>query len=516
MSALHPLLAKQLERARDVNGVINLNRMWALISETYAEADSDRRRTDHAIRMMIEDLDHRAEHDAMTGLANRVRFSTQLQKAMGAANDPKRAAVLFLDLDRFKEVNDTMGHFAGDELLRIVARRLKDVVGDKGLCARLGGDEFAVVQWDAPDPTAAADLAMTIIDALSQPCRIDDVNVAIGVSVGIALTPDHGRSINDLQRRADMALYRAKQGRRSSFCFFEQEMDDALSSRKALETDMRNALARNQFQLYFQPIVEADTKQVRAYEALIRWIDPVRGFVPPCDFIPLAEANGLIVPIGEWVIRNALAQARRFPEHISVAINISPVQLRAENLVDVFKGALEATGVAPQRVELEITETVLLEDDRRVMAQLAALRALGLRFALDDFGSGYSSLSYLQKFHFDTIKIDRSFCSSVNSNPTNAALVRAMAALGRDLGIDVVAEGVEDSQQSNTLVAEGCGYLQGYHYGRPAAPDAIEGLGDMAVEQMKELLRRMQQASADLERRSGRERREGPRALRTG
>ena len=510
MTSLHPLLAKQIARARRDGVEMNLDEIWASVSETYREADIDRRRTDHTIRMMMEDLDHRAEHDAMTGLANRARFTAQLQKAIGAGGQTRRVAVLFLDLDRFKEINDTMGHFAGDELLRIVARRLRQTVGDRGLSARLGGDEFAVVQWGEPDFSDAAELAMSIIDHLSQPCLIEDKTVSVGVSVGIALSPDHGRSLNDLQRRADMALYRAKQSRRSIFCFFEQEMDEALVSRKALELDLRNALAANQFQLYFQPIVAADTKQVRAYEALIRWLDPVRGFVPPDQFIPLAESNGLIIPIGEWVIRNACLQARRFPDHVSVAINISPVQLRADNLIDVFRGALETTGLDPSRLEIEITESVLIEEDPRTLQRLEALRALGLRFALDDFGTGYSSLSYLQKFHFDKIKIDRSFCSSVNTNPTNAALVRAVAALGRDLGIDVVAEGVEDIHQSRKLVAEGCGYLQGYHYGRPAAPDAIDGLDEMALEQMKELLRLMQQASARLERRGGDRRQGGP------
>ena len=502
MTDLHPILRKQMDRARGRDGVIDLVRLAALVSSTYQEADADRRRTDHTIRMMVEELDHRAEHDPMTGLANRARFTAQLQKAIGTQNEPNRAAVLFLDLDRFKEINDTMGHFAGDEVLRTVARRLFKTVGEKGLCARLGGDEFAVVQWQIDDASDAAELARAIIRALSQPMEIEGKTASVGVSVGIALTPDHGRAINDLQRRADMALYRAKQNRCGAFCYFEQDMDEALTNRKALELDLREAIAHNRFQLYFQPIVEAQSHAAHCYEALIRWNDPIRGFISPMEFIPVAESSGLIIPIGEWVIRNACIQARRFPDDVSIAINISPVQLRSDSLVNVFESALAASGVNPARIEVEITESVLLQEDPRTLQMLRRLRGLGLKFALDDFGTGYSSLSYLQKFHFDKIKIDRSFCSSINSNATNAALVRAVATLGHDLGIEVVAEGVETVQESDALVAEGCGYLQGFYYGRPSPPENIMGMAEIAVEHAKDLLRRMHHATEEANTRS--------------
>lgn len=515
MTDLHPMLQKQMARARLSNGGIDMARLAALVSSTYQEADADRRRTEHTIRMMVEELDHRAEHDPMTGLANRDRFTTQLCKAMGTQIDPRRAAVLFLDLDRFKEINDTMGHFAGDEVLRIVARRLFQSVGEKGLCARLGGDEFAVVLWDIDDAAGVSQVARAIIALLSQPMDIDGKTATVGVSVGIALTPDHGRSTNDLQRRADMALYRAKQNRCGEHCFFEQSMDEALINRRTLELDLRSAIANDHFQLHFQPIVEARSLDTRCYEALIRWNDPIRGLISPTEFIPIAEASGLIVPIGEWVIRNACLQAQRFPDDVSIAINISPAQLRSDNLVSVFEGALAATGIDPSRVEVEITESVLLDEDPRNLQTLRRLRALGLRFALDDFGTGHSSLNYLQKFHFDKIKIDRSFCASINRNATNAALVRAVATLGRDLGIEVVAEGVETVQESEALVAEGCGYLQGFYYGRPTAPNNIMGMTEIAIEQARELLRRMHEASEAEEQRK-REKRPSLRLVSTG
>ncbi|MBL8590768.1 MAG: EAL domain-containing protein [Methylobacteriaceae bacterium] len=473
MTGDHPLLARQLRRARGPDGALDIERLLGLVVETYEEYDRERRRTDHSIRMMVEELDHRAEHDALTGLANRARFANALQGAIRDAQGAARAAVLFLDLDRFKEVNDSMGHAAGDELLRAVARRLLGVVGARGVAARLGGDEFAVVQHRIDDPVQAAELAHELVRSLSETYDIEGARVDVGVSVGISILPDHGRAAHDLQRRADMALYRAKQGRLGAFCFFEPEMDEALTSRKALESALREAMASDILQLHLQPIVEAVTGRVASYEALLRWPDPERGYIPPSEFIPIAETTGLIVPIGDWVVRRACEIVALLPGDVGLSINLSPVQLRSDNLVQVFEEALAATGVAPHRLEVEITESALLGNDRRTMRMLDRLRAIGLRFALDDFGTGYSSLSYLQQFRFDTIKIDRSFCASVDADPTNAALVRAVAALGRDLGMAVVAEGVEEQRVSDALIAEGCQFLQGYHYGRPAPPEKL-------------------------------------------
>ena len=492
MNDLHRLLARQIRRARREDGSLDLERLTELVNASYVEADHDRRRTDLSIRMMVEEMDHRAEHDAMTGLANRTRFTAQLQRAMGSDEAPGHVAVMFLDLDLFKEVNDTLGHAAGDDLLREVARRLTAAVGDRGLVARLGGDEFAIILWQAPSREAPAAIARSIVADLSRPFNLDGKQTVIGVSIGIAMTPEHGRNAGDLLRRADMALYRAKQSGRGKFSFFRAEMDAALVNRKTIERDMRGAIMNGGFELHYQPIVNGLTRQTACYEALIRWDHPERGFIAPADFIPIAEATGLIIPIGEWVIEKACLQAQRFPDGVNTAINLSPVQFRSPELVPAFERALHTSGLDPTRMEIEITESVLLQEDAKTHAVLSRLRALGLRFSLDDFGTGHSSLSYLQKFPFDKIKIDRSFCSSVNSNPVNAALVRAVARLGRDLGIEVVAEGVENLQESAALIAEGCGQLQGYYYGHPAPAVSDAGLMESAIALAKETLGRFE------------------------
>ena len=496
MTDLHRLLARQIKRTRRDDGSVDIDRLTALVNESYVEADHDRRRTDLSIRMMVEELDHRAEHDAMTGLANRTRFTSQLQRAMGPDEAPNTVAVMFLDLDMFKEVNDTLGHAAGDDLLREVAVRLTSAVGDHGLVARLGGDEFAIILWHVADRIIPATLARDIVADLSRPFNLDGKLTVIGVSIGIAMTPEHGRNAGDLLRRADMALYRAKQSGRGKFSFFRAEMDAALLNRKSIERDLRDAVAEGGFELHYQPIVDSQTRQTTCFEALIRWDHPERGFIAPSDFIPIAESTGLIIPIGEWVIENACLQAQRFPTGVNTAINLSPVQFRSAGLVSAFERALDISGLDPTRMELEITESVLLQEDAKTQAVLARLRAMGLRFSLDDFGTGHSSLSYLQKFAFDKIKIDRSFCSSVNSNPVNAALVRAVARLGRDLGIEVVAEGVENLQESAALIAEGCGQLQGYYYGRPAPAISSDQIMESAIELAKANQRRFEEVVA--------------------
>ncbi|HRJ69241.1 MAG TPA: EAL domain-containing protein [Beijerinckiaceae bacterium] len=481
MNDLHIQLKRQIARATAPNGVLDIVRLTQMINEAYLEADKERRRTDHSIRQMVSELDHRAQHDVLTNLANRSYFSSWLRQAIGSVTDLARIAVFFLDLDRFKEVNDTLGHPAGDELLRSVAARLSEAVGEKGLVARLGGDEFAVALPLDAGTVTPAELASRIIHWMSEPFLIEGQLTSIGVSIGICLFPDNGSGPTDLLRCADMALYRAKHAGKGTFCFFEDEMSRTARYQKAMEEGLREALERGSFELYFQPIVEAATMRNRTLETLLRWHHPTRGLITPSDFIPVAETTGLIVPIGEWVIRNACLQARAFDPAVSVAINLSPAQLGSENIVRVFEDALSESGVAASRIEIEITETVLMREDIQTRNVLQRLRQIGLRFSLDDFGTGYSSLGYLQKFHFDKIKIDRSFCASVNSNPVNAALVRAIAGLGRDLGIAVVAEGIETAQQSAALAAEGCQYLQGYFHGRPApAMDFVSNLDGAA------------------------------------
>lgn len=491
MSELHRLLQRQVARCRRKDGELDVDRLLSLISESYTESDDDRQRTDHALRMLVEDLNHQAEHDSLTGLANRTRFTDALTGALKTIDETGAVAVMFLDLDRFKEVNDTIGHHAGDELLRHVARRLSECVGGQGTCARLGGDEFAVILDNVTGRLEAAEIGGEIVRVISKPYDLEDGRVCIGTSVGIAIAPEHGRGVSDLLRRADMALYRAKDCRRGAVCFFEPEMDAALVERKAIELRLRTAIAREEFELYYQPVVNAESLQPIGYEALIRWNDPERGMISPAEFIPIAETAGFINQIGEWVIRTACRQASQFPPEACIAINVSPIQLRSDTLIPAVEAALKDTGLDPNRLEVEITETALLQEDERTMSALERLRALGIRLALDDFGTGHTSLSYLQKFHFDKIKIDRSFCSSINSNPVNAALVRAVAKLGRDLGIDVVAEGVETAQESRALAAEGCGFLQGFHHGHPATPSRLAQQDELAIRQAHEALARL-------------------------
>jgi diguanylate cyclase (GGDEF)-like protein len=479
VNPLHSLLQRQLRRSRRADGSIDVDNLVAMVSAAYEESDRDRKRTDRSISQMVEELEHRAEHDILTGLANRSLLANRIRARMSAAPGATPVAVLFIDLDRFKDVNDTMGHPAGDELLRAVAERLVDVVGDDGLVARLGGDEFAVAQWNNAGRDHAGQLAGAIAGRLSEPYALDGKRVSVGASVGIALAPDDGVAPDDLLRCADMALYRVKRTGKGRYVFFAPEMAVALQSRKSIEDGLRAAMDCDGFELHFQPIIEVGTMRRSSYESLLRWRCPTRGLVSPAEFIPIAESSGLIIPIGKWVIRQACAEAMRLPAEASISINLSPTQIESDDLVDTFEKALDSSGLPASRLELEITEHVLLRENSRTSETLQRLRDLGLRLSLDDFGAGHSSLSYLQKFHFDKIKIDRSFCSGVDSNPINAALVRAVAALGRDLGIEVVAEGVESAEESDTLISEGCGYLQGFYYGRPTA--AVDIVADEAL-----------------------------------
>jgi diguanylate cyclase (GGDEF)-like protein len=495
MSELHALLLRQMKRARRVDGSLDQTRLFAAVADTYLQSDRERERTDHAINVLAHELEHRAEHDALTALPNRLRFASTLESAIHDLPEGGDATLILLDLDRFKDVNDTYGHGAGDELLSQVAERLKTVVGARGSAARLGGDEFAVV---APRIGCRADamrLAADIVGALEGHYDLEAGRVRIGCSAGVAMIGEHGSDARDLQRRADMALYSAKQREfGDAWKMFESEMDSALVGRKSLEETMREALEHGHFDLDLQPIVDAVHGKTCGYEALLRWRDPVRGTIPPCDFIPLAESTGLIVPLGEWVIRSACDILARLPEPLTLAINLSPIQLRYARLAHVFEEALADSGACADRLEAEITESVLLDENPDVFESLAALRALGVRLALDDFGAGFSSFSSLQRFRFDKIKIDRAFCVEVDVNPTNAALVRAIASLGRDLSMGVVAEGVEEARQSAELTAQGCTYLQGYHHGRPAPLSTYLSPDDMWTLHLRRALRRMQDA----------------------
>ena len=406
--------------------------------------------------------------DPLTGLPNRTRFHTRLGEARSRLERNREGfAVLAVDLDRFKHVNDTLGHPIGDALLQKVAERLQSAVRPTDTVARLGGDEFAVIQGNVSDVIGAEVLAKRIVDLLGRAYIVEGHLINIGASVGVAIAPADGADPDILLKNADLALYRAKTDGRDTFRFFEPEMDARMQARRSLELDLRKALAMHEFELVYQPQMNLETDQLVGCEALIRWHHPIRGLVSPADFIPLAEEIGLIVPIGEWVIRTACSEAARWPEGLSVAVNLSPAQFKSKKLVQAVASALAASGLAPGRLELEITEGVLLQENEANLATLHALRALGLRISMDDFGTGYSSLSYLRSFPFDKIKIDRSFISGGKANGDSMAIVRAIANLGASFGMTTVAEGVETPEQMNRIRHEGCTDVQGYFISRP-------------------------------------------------
>ncbi len=403
-----------------------------------------------------------AHHDALTDLPNRVLLRERLNEALGNVARGDALAVLCLDLDNFKDINDTLGHPFGDALLKIVAERLRGCIRESDVVARMGGDEFTVVQTDGAQPEAATSLASRLIASLSAPYEIEGQRMRIGTSIGVALAPHDGIDADHLLRSADMALYRAKAEGRGVCRFFELEMNERMQARRRMENDLREALARGEFELHYQPLLSLDTRQIEGVEALLRWNHPMRGRIPPIEFIPVAEEIGMIVPIGEWVLRQACTDAASLPAHIKVAVNLSPVQFKTPNLVTTVFQALSVTGLAPERLELEITESVLLEDTEAALVMLHQLRALGVRIAMDDFGTGYSSLSYLQRFPFDKIKVDKSFVHGLGHTASSTAVLRAVASLGASLSVTTTAEGVETEQQLMAVKAEGIGQIQGY------------------------------------------------------
>jgi diguanylate cyclase (GGDEF)-like protein len=403
-----------------------------------------------------------AHHDALTDLPNRVRFREDMEIALARIGRGAKLAVLCLDLDHFKAVNDTLGHPVGDTLLKQAARRLQDCVRPNDAIARLGGDEFAIVQVAVEQPVGATALAARLIKDLSAPFDLNDQQVVIGASIGIAIAPNDGSDPDQLMKNADMALYRAKEDGRGVYRFFEPEMDARMQFRRRLELDLRKAVAQGELVLYYQPMVVLETECIAGFEALVRWRHPQRGLLLPEEFVPLAEEIGLINPIGAWVLKEACGEAKKWPDNISVSVNLSPVQFKSGTLVLDVVAALGASGLAPQRLELEITETVLLEDTEATVGTLSQLRDLGVRIAMDDFGTGYSSLGYLRKFPFDKIKIDRSFIHDLDDKPDSVAIVRAVAGLSSTLGMATTAEGVETHEQLAKLKAEGCTEVQGF------------------------------------------------------
>ena len=413
-----------------------------------------------------ERISHLAQHDALTDLPNRSAFNAALAERLERAQKASTSfAVLSLDLDRFKDVNDVFGHPVGDMMMRATAERLA-AEADGAFVARIGGDEFMILMPDDARREDVLSLAERLVEAIGKELEVDDYLPHVGLSVGIAVYPDDGPDAATLLANADSALYRAKREGRGRVCFFETEMDRELRDRRLLQHDLRQAMEQNELQIYFQPQARMDGEIV-GFEVLLRWKHPTRGFVPPDQFIPLAEENGLIIQIGEWVLREACREAASWPRPLQVAVNLSPVQFQAGDLERSIHQVLLETGLAPTRLEVEITEGVLIGDFGRAVNLLRRLKALGIRIAMDDFGTGYSSLSYLQSFPFDKIKIDRSFILNLGATPQSAEIVRAVLSLAHALHIPVVAEGVETESQRAFLAGETCEEMQGYLIGRP-------------------------------------------------
>jgi diguanylate cyclase (GGDEF)-like protein len=424
-----------------------------------------------------EQISHMARHDALTNLPNRTLFRERLERALQLAKRGEPLAVLCLDLDHFKEINDSLGHPVGDALLNAVAARLHDCLTDSDTVARLGGDEFAIVQLCGNcEPTAVAALASQIVEIVAAPYDIDGHHLVIGVSIGIAMAPDDGDNPDELLKRADLALYRAKADGRGTYRFFEAGMDARAQARRLMELDLRAALRREEFEVYYQPIFDLASDETAAFEALARWNHPERGLIQPGQFIPIAEETGLIVQLGDWVLRRACREAAGWSKPASVAVNLSPVQFRNPNLAASVKSALVESGLPPHRLELEITESVLLQNSESTRAVLLELREHGVKISLDDFGTGYSSLSYLRSFPFDKIKIDRSFVSELASSDDSMAIIRAVTGLGKSLGMVTTAEGVETAEQLALLRREGCTQAQGYLFSKPRPAPEVERL----------------------------------------
>jgi diguanylate cyclase (GGDEF)-like protein/PAS domain S-box-containing protein len=409
---------------------------------------------------------HLAHHDPLTDLPNRAAFNERLSATLEAASSGgQRFAVMCLDLDRFKDVNDVFGHSSGDALLCAAARRLQ-ANAQGGFLARFGGDEFMMLVDKGSQPATAAAIADRLVAALADDFDIGGQKLRVGLSVGVAIYPTHGADATWLLSNADAALYRAKAEGRGTVRFYESDMDAELRERRTLQRDLQSALARNELVLHYQPQASIDGTVV-GFEALVRWRHPTRGLIAPTTFIPIAEDSGLIIPIGEWVLRTACHEAASWPSALSVAINLSPVQFRHGDLPALVHSTLLATSLAPTRLELEVTESVLIGDFPRALSVLRRLKALGIRIAMDDFGAGYSSLSYLQSFPFDKIKIDRAFIANLERNPQSSAIVRAVINLGRGLDLPVIAEGVETEDQRSFLLREACSAIQGFLIGRP-------------------------------------------------
>ena len=427
-------------------------------------------------RRTEEKISHMAHYDALTDLPNWAHFYEEMDELLKHLPQSGAFAVFSLDLDHFKGVNDALGHPVGDKLLQAAAERMRGCIRENDIVARLGGDEFAILQLTFERPQNATSLATRLIDAVGAPYQLGDHQVIVGASVGIAIAPADGTVPDQLMKNADLALYRCKEDGGGRYRFFEAQMDARMQERRALEIDLRKALVNGEFTLNYQPIVNVKTGRVTACEALLRWHQPERGLVPPLEFISIAEEMGLIVPIGEWVLQRACSDAVEWPDEIAVAVNVSPVQFRTGNFVQIVKTALEKSRLPARRLELEITELVLMHDSDAALAMLHQLKALGVSIAMDDFGTGYSSLGYLRSFPFDRIKIDQSFIRDLSLSKESMAILRAVVGLGSSLNIVTTAEGVETQNQLEILRTEGCTDVQGYFFSQPKGATEIKSL----------------------------------------
>jgi diguanylate cyclase (GGDEF)-like protein len=422
--------------------------------------------TGEDLRAKAQEVEHLARHDTLTGLPNRATFQQRLVEALQTSQMPGEPCVMMLDLDRFKSINDTFGHGAGDRLLESASRRLSGNLRAEDTAARMGGDEFAIL-LRTNDPAHAEAVARRLVASIAEPYVIDGYQMTVGLSVGIAFPADGSRDADLQMRNADLALYQAKAAGRGTWSFFSADMQAAANARRAMEASLRTALAEDAFHLNFQPIIRLSDRHVSAFEALLRWNCPGVGPVSPAIFVPLAEECGLIVAIGDWVLHAACREAAGWRDPVRIAVNISAAQFVSPTLIASVKSALDTSGLAPARLELEVTETLLLQDSRELLSTLHALKTLGISISMDDFGTGYSSLSYLTKFPFDTLKIDQSFVRDLPDRPHCRAVVHAVAGLCRSLGIITIAEGVETEEQLRGVIDEGCDEVQGYLFSRP-------------------------------------------------
>jgi diguanylate cyclase (GGDEF)-like protein len=414
-----------------------------------------------------------ARHDALTEIANRFHFREQLEHALQDLHAGDGFAVLWLDLDKFKEVNDTLGHPVGDTLLQSVAGRLREILRGRDLIGRLGGDEFAILQRNVKRKQDAEKLAARILRAIGEIHRIDEQKLQVDASIGIVHAPEDGQTIDELLKNVDIALYKAKARGGGCYAVFERGEDEKLRERHQLEADLRLALSRQELALHYQPIVNVKTNEVSSFEALMRWYHPQRGLISPADFIPTAEQTGLIVPMGEWALRQACKDAVCWPEPIKVTVNLSSIQFEHGDLVAATEDALQQSGLAPGRLELEITESVLLGDAPKTQKTLAWLHELGVQIALDDFGTAFASLSYLQSFPFDKLKIDRSFVREIPERTDCLAIVQSVTNLARNLKMDTVAEGIETREHLASASGAGCDEVQGYYFSRPVPANQV-------------------------------------------